>query len=320
MSFLARIFIFTSLLFGIIPQGQAQRVIVDEKEQTIMHPPRPAETFAQGKTPATLDENKAASKDPLSAQISAHILKLAQAEREKRLQFMQVVINDVVRLCKLDEEQQNQLLLAAKGAAERSMKNWHEQSERYFRARLKGADSDTAKEILEGMAKVNFGGNRAKEEGESRELWKDTLSVVLSEKQIARYEEVLEQRNLDRINALSSISMTTLDGHLRLTPDQKEELGELVYQAAVTHLDDVQQYWGDYFEKGMLMSLANANEDEVLQKILTEGQFERLKSATANFDHFWDARKLDHRKEKTGAENRGQKPKELSPPAKLQVN
>ncbi|MBP82702.1 MAG: hypothetical protein CMO61_02515 [Verrucomicrobiales bacterium] len=320
MSFLARIFIFTSLLLGMIVQGQAQRAVVDEEEQTIMRPPRPADTFAPGRNPTRLDENKAASKDPLSAQISAHILTLAQAEREKRLQFMQVVINDVVRLCKLNGEQQDQLLLAAKGAAERSMKNWHEQSERYFRARLKGADSDTAKEILEGMAKVNFGGNRSKEEGESRELWKDTLSVVLSEKQIARYEEVLEQRNLDRINAFSSISMTTLDGHLRLTPDQKEGLGELVYQAAVNHLDDVKQYWGDYFEKGMLMSLANANEDEVLQEILTEGQFERLKSATANFDHFWDARKLDHRKEKEDAENRGQKAKESSPPSKLQVN
>ena len=114
--------------------------------------------------------------------------------------------------------------------------------------------------------------------------------------------------------------MTTLDGHLRLTPDQKEELGELVYQAAVTHLDDVQQYWGDYFEKGMLMSLANANEDEALQEILTEGQFERLKSATANFDHFWDAKKRERREKKENGEDHGQKSKQPSPPVELQVN
>ena len=320
MSFLARIFIFTSLLLGMIVQGQAQRAVVDEEEQTIMRPPRPADTFAPGRNPTRLDENKAASKDPLSAQISAHILTLAQAEREKRLQFMQVVINDVVRLCQLDEGQLDQLLLAAKGATERSMKNWHEQAERYFRARLKDADSDTAKEMLDDMAKVNFGGNRSKEEGESRELWKDTLSLVLNENQISRYEEVLKQRHLDRIDAFSSISMTTLDSHLRLTPDQKKGLGKLVYQAAVNHLDDVQRYWGDYFEKGMLMSLANANEDEALQEILTEGQFERLKSATANFDHFWDAKKRERREKKDNEEDHGQKSKQPSPPVERQVN
>ena len=174
--------------------------------------------------------------------------------------------------------------------------------------------------MLDDMAKVNFGGNRSKEEGESRELWKDTLSLVLNENQISRYEEVLKQRHLDRIDAFSSISMTTLDSHLRLTPDQKKGLGKLVYQAAVNHLDDVQRYWGDYLEKGMLMSLANANEDEALQEILTEGQFERLKSATANFDHFWDAKKRERQEKKKNEKDHGQKSKQPSPPVERQVN
>lgn len=319
MSFLTRIFISTSMLLVSMGQGQDQPVVADKDKPAIMRRPLQPETVPPPVAPTKLDQNETISKEPLSAHISAHISKLAQAEREKRLQFMKVVINDVVRLCQLDEGQQDQLLLAAKGATERSMKNWHEQAERYFRARLKDADSDTAKETLDGMT-VSFGGNRSKEQGESLELWKDTLSVVLNEKQIARYEEVLKQRNLDRINAFSSISMTTLDGHLRLTPDQKEGLGELIYQAAVNHLDDVQRYWGDYFEKGMLMSLANANEDEVLQEILTEGQFERLKSATANFDHFWDARKRERRKKKEDEENHKQKSKEPTSPTERQVN
>ena len=68
--------------------------------------------------------------EPLSAQISQHIQKLAEAEREKRLTFMKVVIDDIVRLCQLDDEQEEKLLLAAKGASERSMKEWHEQAER----------------------------------------------------------------------------------------------------------------------------------------------------------------------------------------------
>jgi len=243
--------------------------------------------------------------EPLSAQISRHILELARAEREERLQFMEVVIDDVARLCDLDEEQREELRLAAKGAAERSMKDWHEQAERYFRTRLDGADTDAAKEMLEGMGNVNFGGNRSDQEGESLELWKDTLETVLTEKQIARYEAVLEQRQLDRIDAFARMSLTTIDEHLRLTPEQKSKMSEVVHEAATEYLEDVQRYWGDYFERGMLMSLANAAEDGRLQSILTESQFERLDEATSNFDHFWDQkRRLRRAKEKAARQRK----------------
>ena len=297
-----RLFLFLLLFFGISSRAEAQRIILDGEGDVKIRPLR-VNTFSAEEDEIE-EEDDAAEAEPLSAQISAHILKLAKVEREKRLKFMQVVIDDVVRLCKLNEVQQDQLLLAAKGAAERSMKDWHEQAERYFRTRLDGADSDAAKEMLDGMGNVNFGGNRSEEEGESLELWKDTLSVVLNEDQISRYEEVLEQRHLDRIDAFSRMSISTLDGYLRLTPDQKEDLGKLVHQAAVSYLDDVQRYWGDYFEKGTLMSLANANEDEVLREILTKKQLERLQSATSNFDHFWETKKRNRRAEEKDAERR----------------
>lgn len=297
-----RLFLFLLLFFGISSRAEAQRIILDGEGDVKIRPLRVNTSSAE--EDEIEEEDDAAEAEPLSAQISAHILKLAKVEREKRLKFMQVVIDDVVRLCKLNEVQQDQLLLAAKGAAERSMKDWHEQAERYFRTRLDGADSDAAKEMLDGMGNVNFGGNRSEEEGESLELWKDTLSVVLNEDQISRYEEVLEQRHLDRIDAFSRMSISTLDGYLRLTPDQKEDLGKLVHEAAVSYLDDVQRYWGDYFEKGTLMSLANANEDEVLREILTKKQLERLQSATSNFDHFWETKKRNRRAEEKDAERR----------------
>jgi hypothetical protein len=249
------------------------------------------------------EEEKAREKAPLSAQISEHILKLAEEEREKRLKFMAVVIDDVSRLCNLKKAQQDQLNLAAKGAAERSMKDWHTQAERYFRTRLDGADKDKAKEMLEGMGRVNFGGNRSEEEGESLDLWKDTLQTVLTDEQVKKYEDVLEQRQLDRIDAFAKMSVSTLDSHLRLTPGQKEKMGTLVHEAATEYLDDVQRYWGDYFEKGMLMSLANSAEEDVLKDILTEPQFDRLRDSTSNFDHFWDQkRRLKKAKAKAAAQ------------------
>ena len=307
------------LCFFLVSQARAQRVILDGQGDVIIRPAAPIDPFADpvdAAKEAQSDDDEEASPgkdEPLSAQISAHILKLAQAEREKRLTFMKVVIDDVVRLCDLNTEQQDQLYLAAKGAAERSMKDWHEQAERYFRTRLDGADSDEAKEMLDGMNNVSFGGNRSEEEGESLELWKDTLSVVLNDDQISKYEAVLEQRHLDRINAFSRMSMTTLDSHLRLTPNQKDELGKLVHQAAVDYLDDVQRYWGDYFEKGMLMSLANASEDDVLKEVLTESQFERLKTATSNFDHFWETKKRNRRAEQKDAQRRKKEDEEEKP-------
>ena len=72
-------------------------------------------------------------------------------------------------------------------------------------------------------------------------------------------------------------------------------MGELVHEASTNYLADVQRYWGDYFERGMLMSLANAADDEDLREILTEQQFDRLKEATTNFDHFWDTKRRNRR-------------------------
>ncbi|MEM6278083.1 MAG: hypothetical protein AAF733_01290 [Verrucomicrobiota bacterium] len=250
--------------------------------------------------------------EPLSAQISQHILKLAEGERDKRLKFMAVVIDDVARLCQLEPGQQSQLKLAAKGAAERSMKDWHTQAERYFRTRLDGADRDTTKEMLEGMGSVNFGGNRSEEEGESLDLWKDTLKTVLSDDQIRRYEEVLEQRQLDRIEAFTLMSVTTLDSHLRFTPKQKAQIEDLVHEATTEYLDDVQRYWGDYFERGMLMSLANASEENELRAILTEEQYDRLKDATANFDHFWDQKRRLKRAKEKAAQRRAEQKEEAA--------
>jgi hypothetical protein len=242
--------------------------------------------------------------EPLSAQISGHIQKLAEAEREKRLSFMRVVIDDIVRLCRLDDEQEEKLILAAKGASERSMKEWHEQAERYFRTRLESTEGDAAKGVLEGMGSVNFGGNRSEEEGESLGLWKDSLKDVLTGEQITHYEGVLAQRRLDRIDAFARMSISTIDGHLRLTPEQKSKMAELVHTSAATYLDDVQTYWGDYFERGMLMSLANAAEENQLRAILTKPQFDRLREATSNFDHFWDQKRRLKRAKEKAAERR----------------
>ncbi|MCG8599834.1 MAG: hypothetical protein MI807_06815 [Verrucomicrobiales bacterium] len=312
----------TLLLFSACVVAHGQRVILQEGGGAVVIDGQKVDIIdgeggevAPGKVETGETDGKAAGEEsltakPLNAQISQHILKLAEAEREKRLKFMAVVIDDVSRLCNLDEAQRAQMDLAAKGAAERSMKDWHTQAERYFRTRLDGADSDAAKEMLEGMGNVNFGGNRSEEEGESLELWKDTLKTVLSDDQVARYEEVLEQRELDRIEAFSKMSVSTLDSHLRLTPDQKIKMGELVQEAAADYLDDVQRYWGDYFERGMLMSLANAAEEEELRAILSEAQFDRLREATSNFDHFWDQKRRLRRAKLKAAKRRESKRRE----------
>lgn len=241
---------------------------------------------------------------PLGAQISQHILKLAEGERETRMRFMGVVIDDIVRLCELDKAQRTRLELAAKGAAERSMKEWHEQAERYFRTRLENTDADAAKDMLEGMGSVNFGGNRSEEQGETLDLWKDSLKDVLTTEQVARYEAVLKQRQLDRIDAFASMSLSAINDHLRLTPDQKTKMSEIVRTSASDYLEDVQRYWGDYFERRMLMSLANAAEEDDLKAVLTEQQFDRLREATSDFDHFWDQKRRLKRAKEKAAERR----------------
>ncbi len=297
-----------SLLLAVIfpiSGNVAQAQNVDVQAQNVVVPPLdpfadPQEKELESK-PDTTPENSA----PLSEQISQHITKLAEAERDKRIGFMKVVIDDIARLCDLDAPQRERLELAAKGASERSMKEWHEAAERYFRTRLDAAEGDAAKEMLEGMGGMNFDGNRSEEEGEELDLWKDSLKDVLTAEQVSRYENILAQRRLDRIEAFARMSLSTIDGHLRLTPDQRTKMAEIVHASAAAYLDDVQSYWGDYFERNMLMSLANASEEETLRSILNEQQFDRLREATANFDHFWDQkRRLKRAKEKAAVRKR----------------
>ncbi len=256
------------------------------------------------------DSEKEGPVRPLPAQASAQIKKLALVERKKRMDFMAVVIDDVARLCELNEDQKERLTLAASGASERSMKKWHEQAANYFSSRLKGATKDTAKEVLASMGNVNFGGRNGEKESESEDIWKDTLNEVLSPEQVKQYEELVERRKQDRVNAYSQISLASIDNFLRLTPDQREKIGAIVKSSTTQYIDEVQRYWGNYFENGMLMSLINASDEEDLKKILTERQYDRHRTATSNFDHFWDQKRKLRKAQVKAAEVRKQKEEE----------
>ncbi len=300
------------LLLLTIPLGAQQAI--DEPDPFKVIGEKPGDPAAARATAADVEAIVAeAAKAPLNAQISQHILKLAEAERDKRMGFMRIVIDDIVRLCELDKAQQEKLELAALGASERSMKEWHEQAERYFRTRLESTDPDAAKEMLDGMGGVNFGGNRSEEEGESLDLWKDSLKTVLTAEQVGQYEAVLESRNQARIDAFARMSVSAIDDHLRLTPNQREKVSEIVQGAARDYLSDVQRYWGDYFERGMLMSLMNAADEEVLKGILTEQQLNRHREATSNFDHFWEEKRRNKRNREKAAEMRKAKQETAEP-------
>lgn len=241
----------------------------------------PAET----KSPPSIEE-----------QISLRVSKLATEEMRKRMSFMEIVIDDISRLCELDEDQQKKLTLAAKGASSRSMDRWHDQAVRYFKTRVNGADTETAQQILSDVGTLNFGSRNADREGEMESLWTDSLNSVLSNEQINRYQDVVAQREQARIDAFAQMAIASLDNHLRLTPDQKKQLNPIITNSANQYLNEIQRYWGDYLEKNMLMSLVNAADKSTLNKILTSNQFARLRTATSNLDHFWDQRRRDRQK------------------------
>ena len=266
---------------------------------------------------ASINADKTAKKDsdkkalpprPLPAQVSEHIMKLATEERKKRMNFMLIVIEDVSRLCKLNEKQQEQLNLAAKGASERSMKKWHTQAETYFKTRIKDLNEDAVKKILSSIGNVNFGGRDMEKESEADALWKDTLKGILSEDQIKKYQQVVENRRQQQVHAYAEVSLAALDNYLRLTPDQNAKMKVIVTESADQYLDEVKRYWGNYFESTMLMSLANAADLDELKKILTKRQYDRHMLSTANYDQFWEQkRKLRKAKAKAARKRKEKK-------------
>ncbi len=202
------------------------------------------------------------------------------------------------------------------------MKEWHEQAERYFRTRLESTDPDAAKEMLEEWAASISEGT-----GPRRKASPSTSGRIRSPRSSPTNRSSDTRRCSSSAKPTAStpsprMSVSTIDDHLRLTPTQKTKIGEIVQASAADYLEDIQRYWGDYFERGMLMSLANAAEEDALKAILTEQQFDRLREATSNFDHFWDQkRRLKRAKEKAserrknGEEEKEYEEKEAAAPA-----
>ncbi|NNE93713.1 MAG: hypothetical protein HKN23_18845 [Verrucomicrobiales bacterium] len=277
----------------ILPGGQIQVEMVEDEEVEEEDVP------AEGVDPAEAKKKAEARKnDPVQLKISKHLKKMADVELQKRSAFMNIVIDDVVRLCELSEEQRGQLELAAKGATDRSMDSWRQSADRYIQGRMKGATKENADQMLQSIGNVSFGGNEAEKESEKNSLWKESLGEVLSGEQIARYEKVIREREAYSAKAFGMVVMATLDEHLRLTPEQHTKLAPLAEESTSEYLDDIRQYWGDYFEKSMLMSLLGGAEEKQVKEILSEKQFERWQNSTSNFNHFWEQR----RREKKAAE------------------
>ena len=81
-----RLFLFLLLFFGISSRAEAQRIILDGEGDVKIRPLRVNTSSAE--EDEIEEEDDAAEAEPLSAQISAHILKLAKVEREKRLKLL----------------------------------------------------------------------------------------------------------------------------------------------------------------------------------------------------------------------------------------
>jgi hypothetical protein len=246
--------------------------------------------FSQQAVPAAEPAAPAAGLS-VEEQISQHVRTQSEEEHAKRMEFMSFVIDDIARLCKLTDAQKERLTLAAKGASKRSMERWHEQAERYFRQRVTNTDEDTVSEVLQNMGNFSLGGRDSDREGETESIWKDSLKDVLTPEQITAYESVLVDRQKASVAAFSEMSISTLDNHLRLTPDQKAKLTPIIRNSTAEHLEDIQRHWGEYIEKNMLMSVANSADEETLKQILSEQQWQRLQAATSNLDHFWEQRR-----------------------------
>ncbi len=251
-----------------------------------------------GEDPAADEAKVEKNKDEsVQLKISRLLEKMSDGEKQKRAAFMAIVIDDVVRLSQLNEDQRARLEIAAKGATERSMESWFLQADRYVQGRMKGATKDTADQMLASVGNVSFGGREGEKQGETETLWKDTLTAVLNEKQVEDYAKVVEDRKRYSARAFGMVVMATLDEHLRLTPEQHSKLAPLAEESTREYLDEIRQYWGDYFEKSMLMSLLGGADEIKVKEILTDKQFDRWQGATSNFDHFWEQRRREKKKE-----------------------
>ena len=245
----------------------------------------PACLWSQIVAPAGEDEDTARQR-----KVNEYLQQLAESERDKRVERMRTVVEDIDRVCRLSEEQKTRLDLASKGAIDRGLDGWRKRLDRWVRDRAKGAKGNV-EQFLTGVGAVHFGGEGREWEPERQEVWREAVKEVLTKEQREAYKRDVMDRYAFKHQAMAQVIAADMDRRLRFSGEQRSQVLTLLVQAAREFWERLESWSGDeeglpYYQMG---ALAGAVKPEELAKILTETQLKGWEEYLKRFSGVWDS-------------------------------
>jgi hypothetical protein len=186
--------------------------------------------------------------------------------RDELKRYLALRIDEMTQVCELSETQIKKLQIAAKGVVEAIAGKWEEEETAAFlnrpaeprrleaEARIVEARPEAAlalpaevdkdqvlRRIVEqgamrrlAMLRSSLEGTVEFREATSSPIWTGTIDRVLTDEQQGAYRRVQEERQAFQRKAAVDIAVVAIDEELRLTPEQRQQLVEIINQ----HLGD----------------------------------------------------------------------------------
>ncbi len=221
---------------------------------------------------------------------SEYLQNLAEGEREKKVATMNGLIDDIDRVCGLEEGQRQTLEVAAKGAVDRGLTQWRERMEQSVRHRLENA-AGREEWVLQELVPLRSTFNQHWQPG-TEAIWRDALESVLSDDQRRAFREDAVARRKFKNEALAGMLVADLDQQLRFSIDQREATRRLVLEAVESYAEKFELRYGSHDSLphvSQVKCMLGAVSGEALVAVLTEEQLGKWETYFRPAEGMWNA-------------------------------
>ena len=223
----------------------------------------------------------------LERAISGHLYFLAETQRVRLLQGMQVKVEDLERVAKPSPEVLASLETAAKGAVERSLSAWRGEVDRWVRQSVQGARPQEIQKRLMSMGSY-YGDRNLVPEDQS--LWKSAIDHGLTAEQRKAWKVETDLREAYHGQGVVGLVISEAERRLRLGPEQTAQLQSKVAAVIKEYGADIGRYFSSpwYLQSySVLIPLAGVPEAE-MKTVLQESQMEVWKEREFNrINSYW---------------------------------
>jgi hypothetical protein len=232
--------------------------------------------------------------------ISEFFQKKAVEQRAELVERMLLKAEDASRVVKFDEATLQRLQTAARGAAEKTLLQWKENTARNLRSNLRNVVPENVRLRLASLQDYQFRGNR-EEVPEKLGVWEKTVATALTEEQRAAWEKEVKARGAWRAQAIAKFILREVDERYSLAREQREKLLAALGKVLEDYGPDIDGYFshssgGWFYQTYQMFSPFHGVPEAELKAILSKEQWEGLSGSQefGNGDSYWSSIKSLH--------------------------